>query len=213
MYRIRQFLLIIILLASFEMNSQTEAHKNYLAIGVGKGSYNGDLGNAWFNLEEEWYGFVSVNYSAWMNKSFDLSASITHGDYGHCREADEPVYRTDGTEVLNMLSRLTAGVISVKYKFANGYIMNETSRLAPYVYAGAGVNNISNHWWPEKHRVNTGNYSSINGGLGVCYRVNEKFCVTYNLGFGYFMTDSIDKRTEGRNDMYMQNGLLFGMNF
>jgi hypothetical protein len=110
-----------------------------------------------------------------------------------------------------MLSRLTTLVVSVKYKFTNGYLLKENARLAPYVYAGAGINNVSNYWWKNKDRVNPGNYISLNTGIGLRYSFNKKFNLSYNLGLGYFTSDDLDFRTS--NDMYLQNTLLLGMNF
>ena len=101
------------------------------------------MGNAWFKLDEEWYGFGNWDYSRYLNKSFDGSATLNTGDYGHCREDDESAIRTDGTEVLNMLGRLTSLVVSSKYKFANGYVLKENAKLAPYVYIGIRIKNMS----------------------------------------------------------------------
>jgi hypothetical protein len=193
--------------------AQTQEKKNNLSIGGGQGAYNGDLGNAWFVSDEEWYGFIALHYSRFINKSFDMTSSITFGDLGHCREEDESQFRSDGSEVLNMLSRLTSVVFSLKYKFANGYILKENARLSPYVYLGVGVNNISEYWWSNKNRAIVGNYGSLNGGLGIRYNFLEKYNFTYNMGIGYFTSDKIDNRVEGRNDMFMQQTILLGMNF
>jgi len=116
-----------------------------------------------------------------------LNTSITFGDYVHCRKDGENKYRDDGTEVLNMLGRLTSFVVAGKYKFANGYIMKENAKLAPYIYLGAGVNNISEHWWKDKPRAQIGNYTSLNAGLGVRYNLCHKFNIGYNMGYGYFI--------------------------
>lgn len=206
-------LLFMLLVVSATGFSQTAEKKNNISIGGGKQSYNGDLGNAWFNPEEEFYGFVSIAYSHYINKSFDATLSVSTGDYGHCREQDEPRVRPDGTPVLNMLSRLTNGVVSAKYKFANGYLLKEDAKLAPYLYAGAGINNISEFWWSDKTRAHTGNYASLNGGIGIKYNFNQKINLGYNLGFGYFMKDNIDDRSENGNDMYMQHCISIGLNF
>lgn len=192
---------------------QSFEKKNNISLGTGRQSYNGDLGNSWFQPSEEYYGIGSLTYSRYLTKSFDALLFVTHGDYGHCREEDESQFRPDGTEVLNMLSRLTSSSISVKYKFANGYLLKEEAKLAPYIYLGAGVNNISNFWWKDKKRVNPGNCFSLNGGAGVSYNLNKKINLTYNLGFGYLASDKIDFRSEGTNDMYMQHSLLLGLNF
>lgn len=192
---------------------QTSEKKNNISIGGGTQYYNGDLGNSFFALKDEWYGVVGLNYSRYLNKSFDASFTTTTGDYGHCRDKEDPQFRSDGTEVLNMLSRLTTGIITLKYKFYNGYILKENAKISPFVYIGFGINNVTDFWWANKNRVNAGNYTSLNGGLGLRYNFCNKFNFTYNLGLGYFMTDKIDKRVEGINDMYLQNTFLIGMNF
>ena len=171
------------------------------------------MGNSWFNPGEEWYGFVSVSYGRYINKSFDLNLNASTGDFGHCRDSDDPAVRSDGSRVLNMLSRLTTGIVTVKYKFANGYLLKENAKIAPYVFLGAGMNNVTDFWWTNKSRVNKGNYGSINAGLGVRYNFTEKYNLTYNLGFGYFTSDNIDYRVQGINDMYMQHTFSLGINF
>jgi len=68
--------LIGLLTISLNSLGQTSDNKNNISIGGGKESYNGDLGNAWFKLDEEWYGFVSIHYNRYFNKSFDFNASL-----------------------------------------------------------------------------------------------------------------------------------------
>jgi hypothetical protein len=205
----------IILFASLSIGSigQTLERKSNISVGGGSQGYKGDLGSVWFNVEEEWYGFAAIHFNRYLSKSFDFSSSITFGDYGHCRESDESRYRPDGTEVLNMLGRLTSLVAAGKYKFDNGYLLEEKARIAPYIYWGVGVNNISEHWWEDKTRANTGYFGSFHGGAGARYNFTDRFNFTYNVGFGYFTTDNVDKRDEGANDMLMQHSLMFGLNF
>jgi len=206
-------LLITLLALSLCGFAQTADKKNNISIGGGKGSYVGDLGSGAFQPNDEWYGFLGATYSRYLSKSFDVSISITSGDYGHCRDADDPAVRPDGSSVLNMLCRLTTGVASLKYKFANGYLLKENAKLAPYVYAGMAINNISEMWWKDHSRANQGNYGSINGGAGVRYNFYKNFTLTYNAGIGYFLTDKIDFRTKGSNDMYLQSTFAIGINF
>ena len=206
-------LLIVLLTLSFCGFAQTAEKKNNLSIGGGKGSYVGDLGSGAFKPKDEWYGFLGFNYSRYLCKSFDVSLAITSGDYGHCRDEDESAVRPDGSAVLNMLGRLTTGVVSLKYKFANGYMLKETAKLAPYIYAGAAINNISENYWPDHSRAIQGNYASVNGGVGVRYNFYKNFNFTYNAGIGYFLTDKIDNRSVGSNDIYLQSTFAVGVNF
>ena len=204
---------LFFLLLSIGSEAQTSLHKNNISIGGGQQSYNGDLGNAWFIPGEEWYGFGSIQYSRYLDRSFDISTTITWGDYGHCRDKEDNVYWEDGTEVLNMLTRLTCASVSVRYKFSNGYILKENARVTPFIFLGAGFNNISEQWWRNKTRGRIGNYGSINGGPGLRLNFAKRFNFTYNLGFGYFLSDKIDFRDKGRNDMVMQHNMMLGISF
>lgn len=207
----KKILLLILLSASFNSFSQTSNHKNNFAIGGGQFSYNGDLGNAWFDIEEELYGFVGLYFNRYISKSFDIGFALTYGDYGHCVEDDDGPFWADGSEVLNMRSRMTSGILSFKYKFANGYLLNEESRFSPFLFAGIGINNLKDVWTHK--RVHAGNYGSINGGLGLRYNFNQAFNLNYSFGIGYFTSDDIDYKVVGKNDMYMQNTFSFGINF
>ena len=213
MRKIHYLSFIVFIAVSYYSHAQSSEKKSNISIGGGTERYRGDLGNAWFKPHEEVYGFVCFNYGMYLTHSFDLNTGITFGDYGHCRDEDESQFRPDGTEVLNMLCRLTSLSITAKYKFANGYLLHEDARIAPYIYFGAALNNVTDYWWPNKGRINAGNYGSLNAGAGVRYNFCAKFNLTYNLGLGYFTSDNLDYRNEGSNDMYMQNSLTVGMNF
>ncbi|MCX6350450.1 MAG: hypothetical protein NTX03_01150, partial [Bacteroidetes bacterium] len=94
----KNILLIAMIAFSVCGYSQTKDRRNNFSVGGGFENYNGDLGNAWFKPDEEWYGFVGLNYGRYLTKSFDVNTSLTYGDYGHCREADENQFRPDGSE-------------------------------------------------------------------------------------------------------------------
>ena len=213
MKQLKFLFLFLLLTVSFSSYSQTADMKSNLSFGGGSEGYKGDLGSVWFKMDEEWYGFVGIFYNHYLNRSFDLITSLTFGDYGHCREKDERIYREDGSEVLNMLGRLTSLVVSGKYKLANGYLLKEKARVNPYIYLGAGINNISEGWWKNHTRATTGYFGSLNYGIGAQYNFCERYNFSYNLGFGYFTSDKVDKRSEGGNDMVMQHAVMLGYSF
>ena len=204
-------MLPLLLLVAMTAHAQSSSHRNQIAVGFGQGSYNGDLGNSWFKPDEEFYGFLSLSYSRYLGKSFDGMLTLTSGDYGHCRDNMDPEYWSDGSPVLNMLSRLTSGVVALRYKFANGYLLQEDARFAPYIYAGLGFNNASNIW--RSPRVNAGNYASLNAGAGLRYNFLKRYNVGYNLALNYLLSDKIDFRTDGGNDMQIQQALSVGISF
>lgn len=199
---------LCLVLMAVSLSAQTRTAQNNISAGGGFEQYNGDLGNSFFDFEEEWYGFYSLSYSRYLNRSLDVKASATIGDIGRCFDG----VLAPGEHILMLRSRMTTVGLGVKYKFANGYILKEYSRLAPYVYAGATLVNHRDVWLHEP-RVNEGFYTSLNGGMGISYYLARNLQFTYNLGLGYFTSDALDFISKGGNDMYLQNTFSLGMSF
>jgi len=194
--------------------AQTKDDKNNISVGFGTQSYNGALGNSWFNFQYETYGVFTLNYNRYLTKAFDVSAYSTYGDFGRCKGNYDQQEWSNGTPVLNMHSRLTTGNIALKYKLANGSILDEDSRIAPYIFLGSGVNNAEDIWdHSTPVRVNEGNYLTINGGLGLRINITAKLNFTYNISFAYFTSNKIDYNSIGVNPMNMQNTYSLGYNF
>ena len=206
---------------SASLFAQTSQHKLGITIGGGPLDYKGDLGNS-FNIStyDVWRGGLSFQASYYLNKSLDVSAFGMGGDLGHCQSFDvitTPIENDDrcpgciGRVGLgNLSSRIYTVGLSAKYKFANGYLLNEKSRIKPYIYAGAAINRLSDQM--KMNCVNVGDYLTINAGLGANYYITERLNVGYNLSFGYFTEDKVDFMSHGgTNDMYMQNALTVGI--
>jgi hypothetical protein len=208
-------LLIAFIALSICAFAQTKDDKNNISVGFGTQSYNGALGNSWFNFQYETYGVFTLNYNRYLTKAFDVSAYSTYGDFGRCKGSYDQQQWSEGRPVLNMDSRLTTGNIALKYKLANGSILDEDSRIAPYIFLGGGINNASDIWdrGNTLRRVNEGNYFTVNGGLGLCIKITAKLNFTYNISFSYFTSDKIDYNPMGVNPMNMQNTYSLGYNF
>ncbi|HWY98959.1 MAG TPA: hypothetical protein VNY36_07740 [Bacteroidia bacterium] len=210
-------LFIALFAISFCSFAQTADNKNNISIGFGTQSYNGVLANTWFDFGYEWYGVLPISYSRYLNNSFDGTVSTTIGDFGHCQnDPDDIQFWPDGVKKLAMSSRLITGNVSIKYKFANGYLLKEDAKISPYVYAGVGINDVMNDQW-TLGRVNAGIYYTLTGGAGVRYNFTEKFSFTYNIGFGMFNNDKMDygdvNSPHPMNPIYMQNTYTLGYNF
>ena len=205
---------------TFAASAQTKTHKFGLALGGGPQDYNGERGNGFTESDDIWRGAVVFNAGYYINKSFDLSMFGSFGDLGYCPDASAagtPIDENDRCPgclgrlgLGNLSGRVIAGGLSLRYKFANGYILKETAALRPYVYAGAAVNNITD---PMKMNcIKLGNFGTLNAGLGVRYYITERFNIGYQMSFGYFMRDDIDFMSHDKvGDSYMQNALLLGV--
>ncbi len=124
-------------------------------------------------------------------------------------------------------SMMISGNTFIKYKFANGYILKENSKIAPYVYAGVGINQLTDVM--HRNCVSVGNHLTINAGAGVKYNITERLNIGYKLAVGCFVTkkvyytnamennetekDADDIKMEKRKDFYMQHAVTLGFNF
>jgi hypothetical protein len=109
-------------------------------------------------------------------------------------------------------SRLTTVGVLLKYKFANGYLLDESSTLKPYVFAGLAFNNLADK--KKLSSAEAGNYMSFNAGLGLRFYVTGRIHLSYNLGTGYFITESTNFSVHGHdNELFIHNALLLGIDF
>jgi OOP family OmpA-OmpF porin len=235
-------LLSVFALSAMGLIAQNKNHKIGIEAGAYLQQYNGNLGNSFFKFNETAFGGVYANVGFYLNKSFDAMAGGSIGHFGYCQTDQDKTrivaieFRCPGcTDQLGMgelRSRMISGNVAIKYKFANGMLLKENSRLAPYLYAGLGVNQLSDNM--KRNCVNVGTHLTINAGAGVKYNINERFNVGYNLGLGCFVAkkvyytnamehpdddhhedekDADEIKMEKRKDFYMQHAVSFGFNF
>lgn len=209
------------------VNAQTKDHKLGITSGAYIQHYKGNLGNSFFDFNDCCFAGEVVTLGYYLDKTFDFNFSASLGDYGYWAsdaERAKPLpfnERCPGcpsTGMRELRSRMFAGNIALKYKFANGTVFKEDSKVAPYLYAGVGVNHLADRM--KKQCVNVGTHLSLNAGLGFKYNVTERINVGYNLGLGCFTKEKVyatvssdEIQMDGKKDMYMQNTLFVGMNF
>ncbi len=237
-----QIMIAAFVLSALTSTAQNKTKKIGLEGGAYLSHYNGNLGNSFFKFNTTAFGGFSGNTGLYLTKSFDLNVGGTIGHFGYCQtEADKkrvvpieqkcPGCLGEGG-MGELRSLMISGNIAVKYKFANGYILKEHSKLAPYIYAGAGINRLSDNM--RRNCVNVGKHFSVNAGVGVKYNFNERFNIGYNLAVGCFVTKKHVYSSNGikgiaaetseatigeemkmanKKDFYMQNAVTFGFNF
>lgn len=233
----KQVLIATLFVCTLSVIGQNKKNKYGITSGAYIQHYNGNLGNSFFKFNTTCFAGSSTTFGMYLNKSFDVNVGGSIGNYGYCQTA------SDASRVVSLEQRcpgckdrlgmgelrslMISGNVSVKYKFANDIFLKENSKWGPYVYAGAGINHLSDNM--KRQCVNVGNHITINGGAGIKYNINEKFNISYNLGIGYFVTkkvyytnatvsdsnikDADDLKVEKRKDLYMQNTLSLGINF
>jgi opacity protein-like surface antigen len=215
----KSFLTVGLLAFTINANAQSATHKLGISIGGGLQSYIGERGNAITHDDLIFRGVAVVQAGYYINKSFDATIFSSLGDYGYCPDDEAVAAHIDDEEqcpgcapgtIVNLSGRITAGGVALRYKFANGYILKEKSRIQPYIYAGAAVNHVGD---PMKMNcIRTGDYLSYNSGAGVKYYVTPHINVGYNISVGYLNRDDVDYMSHNvSNDMYVQNSLMVGI--
>ena len=120
--------LLLLALFIFGISKGQNADKKW-AIGLGPG--------ADFNLgHEEKNAMIDFYLSRYLSPSFDLMLetrfsfygdNFLAGDFGDPGES----YTANGVDIVNPL-------LNLRYKFSNGYILKENSRIQPYLFGGLG---------------------------------------------------------------------------
>ncbi len=171
--------------------------------GIGVNQSYSDLGDAFFRFERPAYGFGTVNFGFYLNRSFDLNIGFSYGGYGYFTPADS---------ALNLRGRMGQAQLVGRYKFANGYILKEDSRWKPFVYLGAGAINFTEVPNEEVQRINNQSAFTANAGAGLTYQLNNRYGLTYNLGYIWVDSDDVDFRIGKSNEQVLQHSITLGMN-
>lgn len=236
----QKILLLIALISFTEFTfGQTKNYKFGITAGGTIQQYNGNLGNSFFKFNTTCFAGFSTNLGIYINESFDFNVGGSIGHFGYCQTIADAtrfvsynqkcIGCTDKLGMGELRSLMVSGNVSIKYKLANDYLLDECSKFAPYIYGGIGINRLSDNM--KRQCVNVGNHFTVNGGAGVKYNINKKFSVSYNLGIARFMTKKVyytnvtagkinnmaltqaEIQLERRKDMCMQHALLLGFNF
>lgn len=109
-----------------------------------------------------------------LNKSFDMDVSVNLGQIDNKRLNVENEFMVNGT-------------MGLRYRLANGYILNPTSWFDPYLRLGAGVHHLDYQELEftditdeQNHPISNGaiassNHFTVTGGLGINFWFAEKF--------------------------------------
>lgn len=109
-----------------------------------------------------------------INRSFDVDASVNFGQIDNKRLNVENEFMVNGT-------------LGLRYRLANGYILNPTSWFDPYLRLGAGVHHLDyqdlefvNITDQQNHPISNGSIAgsdhfTVTGGLGINFWFAEKF--------------------------------------
>lgn len=111
-------------------NAQTIDKKWAIGLHGGRTTYNGDLGQGFYRLDQPFYAFGGVTVSRWLSSRFDLVAGFNYGDVGYSERVNDKLHFSN--------TMMDAG-LSFRFKIQK----DDSKFFSPYLIAGLGVANFS----------------------------------------------------------------------
>lgn len=155
----------------FNVSAQSKDRRWGAGFAGGTSVYAGDLGNGItdFNLEIFRQNLLgSIQISRYLNASLDIMATGTYGTWG---------YYDGGRQIFK--GKMTHANLTLKYKFNNNYFISAESKIAPYIFAGAGFSNFSGP------NIRNGSDFPAIAGAGLNFKMSDVLSINYQATFGY----------------------------
>lgn len=202
------------------MFSQTLEHPWSVGIHLGKSEFNGDIGDASFNWTKPFYGFGGVSLTRYGNASFDVMTNFNYGELGYWSDGD-PIGYINGKFHGHMYGTHTDATLFLKYKFSNGYIFKENSRVQFSLLLGMGLSwlwgpNVYD-WYIQQIPILFNNFTAkdfiVSSGWNISFRVNNRVSIYEQSLFVYTDHDGRDGYVVQNNDGYLLHQLGVTYNF
>jgi opacity protein-like surface antigen len=178
--------LLLLFLISF---AQTVDNKIAWAFNYLKNEYSGDYGSDIFNFRKnEWFTGFGISMNSYLSSSFDLGLQTTYGNYGFVENSTN---QFAGAKLdLTMLAH---------YKFNNGYICKENSKISPFLSLGIGLADysINNNATPYPTIITGRTDFIIPIGVGLKYQISENIALQYQYIYNYTNSDVHDQNISG----------------
>jgi OOP family OmpA-OmpF porin len=202
----------VLSLSSF---GQSNAKPNAIGLNIGTTEYAGDVKYG-FSSFQDLSPSVGLTLDRYLNKSFNSQIAISTGKFGGSR---------DGDPIVEFETFFIDFGVNLKYKFNNGYILKEESKLAPYVWTGlgfidykaknkSGLLNNPGDLFPDNTKEAAFRYPI---GLGVNYSLNTSWALNLQGSWTKPASDELDnhnvKKPKDRNDRLMMYQLGVAYSF
>jgi len=189
---------------------------NEVAFGLNfvKNEYNGDYGNGIFDFKNSLYPAVGISLTRYLTPSFDGGFQGSYGNYGYFKTSE------------NMFRGLKYDAsLFAHYKFNNGYIFNEESKLSPFISLGIGLaayginpalDDSGKNPTLSPTIITKGIDIIIPFGVGLKYQLTNLFAIQYQYLYNITNADNHDQNrginnVKPGNDAYGQHliGLIY----
>lgn len=162
---------------------QTADQKIGISAHLGLSDYYGDLNTQFFDIGKTYRNQGGVTFSYYLTSMFDVAASCTYGGLGY----DQAIGQSFGANLFQAHGQF-------RFKFHNGFILPESSKIQPYIFVGAGIADYANVGIFTDVQMNTNPETDFttNAGLGATYMLLDKWGLNYTMMYAHTNGDSKD---------------------
>ncbi len=201
--KLKTILLSVVIALTTMLSAQTNEKKIAIGLFGGLNEYQGDLGSGLFKFDNPQL-MGAANFNIYLNPSFNFGLQSSYGEFGFLSNKAEFA----GEEIKG--KKLDAAML-LEYKFNNGYLLPESSKLAPFITAGMGFANYSG----ERADIDVFPMDFIAPiGAGLKFQINQTFALQYKYLYNFTNHDTHDKVIQKpHNDAYGQHMLGLVLSF
>ncbi len=164
---------------------QTADQRFGIGAHLGLSDYYGDLNAEFFDIGKTYRNQGGLTFSYYLTPMFDVAASCTYGAIGY----DQAFGPSFGANLFQANGQ-------IRFKFHNGFILPETSKIQPYIFVGAGIADYANvglnFLTDVQNNTNPQTDLTLNAGLGATYMLFDKWGLNYTMLYAHTNGDSKD---------------------
>ncbi len=179
--------------------AQTAEKPYQLGVNFGKYEYWGDVGNALFDFDQDFYPFFGITGRLYADNSFDYSLNAEFGNLGYTKE-DVQIFK----------GNVQTYTFRVHYKFYNGYLLKEDCKLGPFLTLGTGLElNSGGEIWKDQEAV------VFPVGAGLRYNINDSWTVMLQSVLNFSIHSHYEETQPGYkvDDKFFAHSLGIAYNF
>ncbi|WP_306639495.1 OmpA family protein [Sanyastnella coralliicola] len=168
-------LFVLAILACMCMFSQNQVRDFSISVLGGVKEYAGEYGNEFYQFDRDHVAF-GLSLAGYIDESWDVMGMISYGQI------------SNGNDTSYFSNRLFNLSLLAKYKFANGYILKQDARVAPYLFAGIGDAIMrAEHYTDEFDMA-----FNFPAGVGLDIHLNDWMALNVQSTYHYTIKDNLD---------------------
>ena len=187
---------VVALFVTTTLFAQTEDSKFAIELNGIKNEYQGDYGSGLWNFQQEnMYFGGGLNFSLYLNPSFNLGLGGSFGGYGFKKD-----------DINRFFMRKADYDVHLDYKFNNGYLLKKTAKFYPFLTAGVGLAHYdaSMHDTPYLEEVTKGIDFIVPVGAGLKYQITDGFALAYKYLYNFTNQDIRDQNRGAEKPIYQE---------